>query len=251
MPKDSREPHEVHMTSHPGYDLTRPKEFFDKYGSYVLTMMYMVKYGAMAAGFVVPPLLQSKHTGMFEQSQEQQCPINENIGQLIDDTIAYLEGMAITIDSGANIQRWSLVRADLADVNVTKRLYDVTAEICTIQCMKDKLPLNMDCGRLLLMTNGSRNVQEAAVTIKRLSDLTTDDIEFIRQLNLAKLLIEYTPKETDEDRLVNILQQSLNHNTWNGFDGSCDQAVAALNFFEARLSQLGKMTPFLERLGQD
>lgn len=101
------------------------------------------------------------------------------------------------------------------------------------------------------MTNGSRNVQEAAVTIKRLSDLTTDDIEFIRQLNLAKLLIEYTPKETDEDRLVNILQQSLNHNTWNGFDGSCDQAVAALNFFEARLSQLGKMTPFLERLGQD
>ncbi|KAI8358168.1 hypothetical protein B0O80DRAFT_444147, partial [Mortierella sp. GBAus27b] len=273
MSKDSKVSHEVHMTNHPGYDLKRPKEFFDKYGAYVLTMMYMIKYGAMAAGYVVPPLLQSKHAGTTEQNQEQYCLIKETIARLVDDTITHLEEVGHAADSDTNIQRWRILGdmksyleineddhfpgtihqltrlgqhcswvcrehrygwnlqhlKDIVNIiggthvenpgnieikvnssSVTKQLYDVVTEICTIQCTKDKLPLNIDCGRLSLKTDNSRNVQDVVMTIKRLADLTTDDIEFIRQCNLIKLSIEYMPATTDEDRLVNILQQSLN-----------------------------------------
>ncbi|KAG0221667.1 hypothetical protein BGX31_009646, partial [Mortierella sp. GBA43] len=275
MSEDSKEPHKVHMTNHPGYDLKRPKEFFDKYRSYILTVMYMVKYGAMTAGIVVPPLLQPRPAGMIGQGQEQDCLTKENIGQLIDDTITHLEEMNRDTDSDTNTQRWDLIRIDLNDVksylevnegdhlpgsilqltrlerhyswvcgehryewtvqhlndivnaiggtyvkssetivikvdsgSVTKQLYDIVTEICMIQCVKDKLPLNMDCGRLSLTTNNSRKVQEVVMTIERLSNLTTDDIEFIGQCNLIKLSIEQTPATTDEDRLINILRQS-------------------------------------------
>ncbi|KAG0209558.1 hypothetical protein BGX31_002078, partial [Mortierella sp. GBA43] len=270
MSKDSKDPHEVHMTDHPGYDLKRPKEFIDKYGSHVMTMMHMVKHGAMAAGLVVPPLLQSKHTGLAEQSQGLS---KENISRLIDETIAHLESMTLPGDSGTDIEgsrdlsdvksyleidgddhfpgdihqltileqhcswvckehRYEWTLQHLKDIvntvggthvenpgnidikvnsdDVTKQLYDVVTEICTIQCTKDKLPLSMDCGRLSLITGGSRDVQDVVVTVKRLSDLTTDDIEFIRQLNLTKLSIELTPATTDEDTLVSILRQSGN-----------------------------------------
>ncbi|KAI8358169.1 hypothetical protein B0O80DRAFT_275402 [Mortierella sp. GBAus27b] len=273
MSKDSKDPHEVHMTDHPGYDLKRPKEFFDKYGAYVLTMMYMIKYGAMADGYVVPPLLQSKHAGITEQNQEQHCLTKETIARLVDDTITHLEEVGHAADSDTNIQRWRVLGdmksylevneddhfpgamhqltrlgqhcswvcrehrygwnllhlKDIVNIiggthvenpgnieikvnssSVTKQLYDVVTEICTIQCTKDKIPLNIDCGRLSWKTDGSRNVQDVVMTIKRLADLTTDDIEFTRQCNLIKLSVEYTPATTDEDRLVNILQQSLN-----------------------------------------
>ncbi|KAG0209557.1 hypothetical protein BGX31_002077, partial [Mortierella sp. GBA43] len=109
MSKDSKDPHEVHMTDHPGYDLKRPKEFFDKYGAYVLTMMYMIKYGAMAAGYVVPPLLQSKHAGTTEQNQEQYCLTKETIARLVDDTITHLEEVGHAADSDTNIQRWRVL----------------------------------------------------------------------------------------------------------------------------------------------
>ncbi|KAG0205555.1 hypothetical protein BGX31_002927, partial [Mortierella sp. GBA43] len=269
--KDSKkEPYEVHMTNHPGYDLKRPKEFFDEYGSYVLTMMYMIKYGAMAAGTVVHPLLQSRHTGMIEQSQGHHRLSKENFNRLVDDTITHLECMALPIDHGMNMEgsrgssdvksylevngdgkipgdmhqltrpeqhcswvcrehkyEWTLQQ--LKDVvntiggthiespgnidikvdpsNVTKQLYDVVTEIM-IQCTKDRPLLNMDCGRLSLKTGDSRYVQDVVMTIKRLSDLTTDDIDFIQQCNIIKLSIEYTPMKTDEDRLIKVLQQS-------------------------------------------
>ncbi|KAG0245568.1 hypothetical protein BG011_002765, partial [Mortierella polycephala] len=33
--------HHIHLAKHPGYDLLRPTEFFEKYGPYLLTMMEM------------------------------------------------------------------------------------------------------------------------------------------------------------------------------------------------------------------
>ncbi|KAI8346518.1 hypothetical protein B0O80DRAFT_503425 [Mortierella sp. GBAus27b] len=35
---------EIHLVKHEGYDLDKPTEFFEKYGPYVLTQMYMDKY---------------------------------------------------------------------------------------------------------------------------------------------------------------------------------------------------------------
>ncbi|KAF9936768.1 hypothetical protein BGZ65_002062 [Modicella reniformis] len=50
---------EVHLAKHEGYDLDRPKEFFERYGSYVLALLYMVKFGITAARLVIPPLAAS------------------------------------------------------------------------------------------------------------------------------------------------------------------------------------------------
>ena len=36
-------PHHIHLAKHEGYDIVRPKEFFQQYGSYVLTALRMLK----------------------------------------------------------------------------------------------------------------------------------------------------------------------------------------------------------------
>ncbi|KAG0275021.1 hypothetical protein BGZ95_009252, partial [Linnemannia exigua] len=41
--------HDIHLARHEGYDLDRPNEFFRKYGSYVLALLQMLKYGVAAA----------------------------------------------------------------------------------------------------------------------------------------------------------------------------------------------------------
>ncbi|KAF9348654.1 hypothetical protein BGX26_012947 [Mortierella sp. AD094] len=38
-------PDRIHLAKHEGYDLEQPNKFFEKYGSHLLTMMRMVKYG--------------------------------------------------------------------------------------------------------------------------------------------------------------------------------------------------------------
>lgn len=44
--------HHIHLARHEGYDLDRPNEFFRKYGSYVLTLLQMFKYGIAIPGMV-------------------------------------------------------------------------------------------------------------------------------------------------------------------------------------------------------
>ncbi|KAG0238184.1 hypothetical protein BGX31_003357 [Mortierella sp. GBA43] len=78
MGKDCDKPHEVHLANHPGYDINNQDDFINKYGSYRLTMMYMVKYGAKARGLVVHQLLGLNHV----------IGEGENIGS-IDDTSAH------------------------------------------------------------------------------------------------------------------------------------------------------------------
>jgi hypothetical protein len=56
MPENCKTPHEIHLAKHDGYDLDQPTKFFEQYGPYLLTMMYMVKYGIVAAGLIVPAL---------------------------------------------------------------------------------------------------------------------------------------------------------------------------------------------------
>ncbi|KAI8600992.1 hypothetical protein EDD21DRAFT_404805 [Dissophora ornata] len=54
--KSSKIQHHIHVSKHDGYDLQRPKEFFQKYGRYILTLLEMIKYGVTIAGIVIPAL---------------------------------------------------------------------------------------------------------------------------------------------------------------------------------------------------
>ncbi|KAG0363953.1 hypothetical protein BC939DRAFT_183360 [Gamsiella multidivaricata] len=85
-------PHEIHLAKHEGYDLDRPKEFFEKYGSYVLALMQMIKFGISVAGVVVPPLAHFKVVEGIEEVERHLKFVRENLEPLVDDTIHFIEG---------------------------------------------------------------------------------------------------------------------------------------------------------------
>ncbi|KAF9939512.1 hypothetical protein BGZ65_010304 [Modicella reniformis] len=78
VPGSSRTQHEIHLAKHEGYDLDKPNEFFEKYGSYVLTLMYMIKYGIKVAGLSVPPMANFDGFGTSQK-------------RLVDESINFLQ----------------------------------------------------------------------------------------------------------------------------------------------------------------
>ncbi|KAF9362411.1 hypothetical protein BGX34_006230 [Mortierella sp. NVP85] len=259
MTKGARRVHQVHMTNHLGYDIKSSKEFFDKYGSYVLTMMYM-----------------SNIATTIEQNHDNPSFVRENIGHLIDDTIAYLEDVTRAFDSDTDAtSQWIIGPADLGelksyldtnDEHFPGGLHQLTTQekhspwVCgvhrlewTMQLLKDIVSstggsfteeqrhidiaivsdkavkqfytaivnvfkaqndpsgilLTMNHGRLSLKIDDSQEGQNVSMTITRLGDLTSDDLEFIRQFHVTQLKIKYTPWETDGNRLINILNQNV------------------------------------------
>lgn len=46
----------IHLSAHPGYNLKRPKEFFQEYGDYVLNLLRIVKHGCNLKHNCIPPL---------------------------------------------------------------------------------------------------------------------------------------------------------------------------------------------------
>ena len=91
VPRDCNKPHEVHLTNHPGYDLVNHNNFLKKFGSYLLTMMHMVKYGVTVGGLVVPPLLGLRHAIEDGESQRHLPFIKKNFSRLVDDMITHLQ----------------------------------------------------------------------------------------------------------------------------------------------------------------
>ncbi|KAG0007035.1 hypothetical protein BGZ65_011769 [Modicella reniformis] len=306
MFKDLKKTHVVHVTNHDGYDLNRPTELFDKYGSHILTMMYMVKYGAMATGLVVPPLAQFKYVEGADENLGYLGFVKKNFSRLVDDTIAYLEGTIQDTDSNKDLtSAWDWNFADLTDLKsylevkedesasgdlwrmttqerrcawvckehlreyhertaqhlkdivntnggtysetpskleigittdaVTKRYGGTTTWMFRIQCLNnmwsflvydptsrshqsttgipvdfyDKESVILDFKQFSLKISASKGqVHNVVMAIERLGDLTLNDLELIQQCHFTQLTINHTPQKLNEDRLVNILQQS-------------------------------------------
>jgi hypothetical protein len=70
--------HKAHVANHSGYDLINPNEFFDKFGSYLLTMMYMIRELSTSSLF-------------YEGMPNHLGYVKKNLGRLIDETIRWLE----------------------------------------------------------------------------------------------------------------------------------------------------------------
>ncbi|KAK3821077.1 MAG: hypothetical protein J3Q66DRAFT_425997 [Benniella sp.] len=67
----------------------------------------------------------------------------------------------------------------------------------------------LDCRRLALAADFSRGkAPEMTMTIECLDDLTSDDLDFISQGHLTKLMIESAPLSKDKDRLNGILRHN-------------------------------------------
>ncbi|KAF9984307.1 hypothetical protein BGZ65_000690 [Modicella reniformis] len=301
--EDSEENHDIHMAEHLGYDLVNHCIFFDKYGAYLLGMMYTIKYGAITAGRVVPPLSNLK---LAEGIKVDQL----HLGRLVDDSITYLEEILQSNNGDpGSIAKWKLDPSELLEMqsylkiteqdnqfgnlcptitqdrhcvwvckqhqreylaSTRKRLqkivvanegeysgdernikiklssdvlkkpfYDAMRKMDWVQGPDNKwyltpLDLNFACPHSITTSTTSilinlSNIESLVLDFERLSlsagiskeearyitiemeqleDLTSGDLEFIRQCHHDQLTIKYTPKDTDEDRLVNILQHS-------------------------------------------
>ncbi|KAG0351884.1 hypothetical protein BGZ54_003057, partial [Gamsiella multidivaricata] len=82
--------HHIHPAKHDGYDIRRSKEFFQKYGGYMLTLLEMIKYGATIAGFVVPALAAVSVPGAIDMFKDSLNTISQSD---VDQSIEYLQGL--------------------------------------------------------------------------------------------------------------------------------------------------------------
>lgn len=99
----STAPH-IHLAKHEGYELEKPKEFFKKFGSYLLAMMHMIKIGTAVAGVVVPPLTSLKILEGLDFTREPFASLKKNLPILVDNTIDLLNKNEINenIDAGSS-----------------------------------------------------------------------------------------------------------------------------------------------------
>ncbi|KAG0214300.1 hypothetical protein BGX28_002408 [Mortierella sp. GBA30] len=80
----------IHLAEHEGYDIEDPEKFFDAYGSYILTMMQMVKYGYEGSGVTVLPLASLDVGEAFQEAHKCLDLAEKTVGTLIDETIEHI-----------------------------------------------------------------------------------------------------------------------------------------------------------------
>ncbi|KAG0242602.1 hypothetical protein BGX31_000127 [Mortierella sp. GBA43] len=89
-PENRRHGHHdgIHLAKHEGYDLNNVEKFFENYGSHLLTIMKVLRFGLTVSGIVVPGL------GHFEEGMRDAAQtfgsMSRNIGTLLDGTMTSL-----------------------------------------------------------------------------------------------------------------------------------------------------------------
>lgn len=91
---ESTLPEHKHLSNHPGYDLIRPQEFFQKYGSYALIQLKIVKQGFSSPFYEISPLETFNILWGCDLDDSGNLPTIDTIEPLINKAIGYLEGMS-------------------------------------------------------------------------------------------------------------------------------------------------------------
>ncbi|KAF8948387.1 hypothetical protein BGZ47_005160 [Haplosporangium gracile] len=97
--------HEVHVARHEGYDLDHPIEFFEKYGTYALTLLHMLKYGAAIAGVVVFPLAQLSLGDSVDAMQKGADNLFNDMSLRVNNAIKTLQGLSAAPDQSSDKDR--------------------------------------------------------------------------------------------------------------------------------------------------
>jgi hypothetical protein len=79
----------VHLTNHPGYELSRPNEFFDRYGPFVLGMLRILKH-CLTVTTMVAPAVALAESGVKDVMDGVKA-ISERTLQAVDTSIGFLE----------------------------------------------------------------------------------------------------------------------------------------------------------------
>ena len=99
---NSKIPHHIHLAKHEGYDIARPKEFFQRYGSYALTILQMLKFGIAVTGVAIPALSQLIRTDAMDQAAESLKGLTKVLEPGMDQVISYIE--KVSEDGGETVQ---------------------------------------------------------------------------------------------------------------------------------------------------
>ncbi|KAI1302851.1 hypothetical protein EDD11_005475, partial [Mortierella claussenii] len=93
----SRTTQKIHLATHKGYDLDQQDEFFEKYGTYILTILQMMKYDAAAATMAVPALA-SLDLANWLDSVKDILATGGGLEPLVDSSIDYIQKHRQKID---------------------------------------------------------------------------------------------------------------------------------------------------------
>ncbi|KAF9954439.1 hypothetical protein BGZ72_004601 [Mortierella alpina] len=88
----------VHVAKHEGYELSRPTQFFEQYGPYVLGMLQILKY-CMTMATIVTPIVGLCQSDMDKLAEGVKA-INDSSLQAINVSIDFLE-QKLGLDSGS------------------------------------------------------------------------------------------------------------------------------------------------------
>ena len=95
---NSKIPHHIHLAKHEGYDIDRPNEFFQQYGSYVLTILRMLKFGISVVGIAVPALSHLIRVDALDQASESLKLLKNTIESEVNQVIDHIE--KVSADEG-------------------------------------------------------------------------------------------------------------------------------------------------------
>jgi hypothetical protein len=95
-------PHHIHLARHEGYDIDRPKEFVQQYGSYVRTIFKMLKTGIAVAGIAVPALSQLISTDATGHAMQSLKALEKTLESGINQVISYID--KVSKDEGESMQ---------------------------------------------------------------------------------------------------------------------------------------------------
>ncbi|KAG0316516.1 hypothetical protein BG000_004838, partial [Podila horticola] len=87
-------PQHVHLSSHPGYSLKRPDEFFHVFGDYVLRVLLMVKNGYSEGSYEIPPLNTFRILWNCDPAVIGRHLTKDTMIPLVDKAIAYIHELS-------------------------------------------------------------------------------------------------------------------------------------------------------------
>ncbi|KAG0221090.1 hypothetical protein BGX31_010198, partial [Mortierella sp. GBA43] len=90
-PTNPKIPHHIHIAKHEGYEITRPTEFFEKYGQYALTILKMLKFGISVAGVAIPALSHLVRVDAVDKATDDLKKLSGDLLKGMDKTIGCLE----------------------------------------------------------------------------------------------------------------------------------------------------------------
>ncbi|KAF9197287.1 hypothetical protein BGZ49_002341 [Haplosporangium sp. Z 27] len=124
--KGSKLSHHIHVVESSGYSIESHTEFFKHFGTYVLSLLQMLKYGITVKGLSVPALQSTRGTG----NESDDVFSHDHLGPRINKTIEYLQFLSkkglIGPSTGYNQRESDFQELDGSDLLRLKSLLKVS-----------------------------------------------------------------------------------------------------------------------------